>query len=186
MHNLLSLCENTWPLEEALVKERVDVPAGEQAGMGADGFSPELFKEIGTRATEPAGTPIGPEIVQELPLQARAIVRLSQRERARYQRACALLATGGGPRSLIVSGMPLTGLGVYEALLTQSWAARIIDPREMVHLAEVAVEVAQSFDPRGYGAQRIADLRARAQGELANAYRASDRLRSARDPVPRP
>jgi tetratricopeptide (TPR) repeat protein len=66
--------------------------------------------------------------------------------------------------------MPVAGLGVFEALLAQSWAVRFTNPQEMVHLAEAAVEVAKEFDD---------DLLARAWGELANAYRTADRLRSA-------
>jgi len=122
---------------------------------------------------------IEPEILLDVPLQARSLQRLSLRERAKYRRARALLSTGGGPRSLFLGDMPLNGLGVYEALLARSWAVRFADPEEMVRLAEVATEMAQGFDPRGYGKRRIFDLQVRAWGELANAYRAADRLHSA-------
>lgn len=118
------------------------------------------------------------ESLLDLPLQDRALERLSQRERARYQQASALLASGG-VHSLALNDIPLAGLGVYEALLAGSWAARFKNPQGMIHLAEAAVEVAQGFAPKLYGAKRVADLQARAWGELANAYRVADRLDSA-------
>jgi hypothetical protein len=72
------------------------------------------------------------------------------------------------------------GLGIYEALLARSWAVRFDDPREVCRLAEAAVEMAARFSPRTHGAQRVADLRARGWGELANACRVADRLREAK------
>jgi tetratricopeptide (TPR) repeat protein len=114
---------------------------------------------------------IEPEIVLDVPLQAQALARLSRRERASYLRARALLDLGTGARSLSLADVPLAGVGVFEALLARSWAVRFTDPQEMVHLAEVAVEMAKDFD---------ADLLARAWGELANAFRTADRLRSAK------
>jgi len=75
--------------------------------------------------------------------------------------------------------LPLAGLGVYEALLTRSWEIRFQDKEEMISLANAAVEVAARFDSEALGAQQVADLRARAWGELANSYRAADQLRSA-------
>jgi tetratricopeptide (TPR) repeat protein len=72
------------------------------------------------------------------------------------------------------------GLGVYEALLARSWALRFDKPQEMCRLAEAAVEVAARFSPKTHGTQRVADLRARAWGELANACRVADRLREAK------
>lgn len=142
------------------MKERDHVLEGEYAGMGTEELEPE--------------------IPHDLPLQARAIERLPESERIFYRRACALLFAGGGPRSLIMSDVTLAGLGVFEALLTRSWAARIDDPQEMVHLAKVAVAIAEDLDPEEHGAQHVADLQARALAELGNAYRAADQLRSAR------
>jgi hypothetical protein len=81
-------------------------------------------------------------------------------------------------RSLFGPTLPLAGVGVYEALLARSWAIRFNNPEEMIRLAEAATEVAQGLSPRGYGKKRIADLQARAWGELANAYRIVDRLQS--------
>jgi tetratricopeptide (TPR) repeat protein len=73
----------------------------------------------------------------------------------------------------------LRGLGVYEALLARSWAVRYEDPRQMCHLAKVAVELAQSFDSKKYGPWCVADYASRAWGELANAYRVANCYREA-------
>jgi len=101
-------------------------------------------------------------------------------QRACFRKALALLAEGRGPRALLQKAdLPLAGLGVYEALLTRGWTVRFHDPKEMILLTEVAVEVAHGLDPSVHGEKEVADLRARAWGELANAYRASDKLRSA-------
>jgi hypothetical protein len=125
----------------------------------------------------------GPELpsesLSEVPLAARSVAGLSQREQARYRRACALLRWGGGARSLAANDVALAGLGVYEALLARSWAVRFGNPQEMTDLAEAALAVALALDCRGYGKRRVADLQARAWGELANAHRVADRLRSA-------
>jgi tetratricopeptide (TPR) repeat protein len=51
----------------------------------------------------------------------------------------------------------------------------------MRHLARVAVEIAKAFEPHVYGERQVADLQARAWGELANAYRVSDKLHEARN-----
>jgi tetratricopeptide (TPR) repeat protein len=116
------------------------------------------------------------ESLLDLPLQALALACLSPRERARHRQALSLLESGGGVHALALHGIPVTGLGVYEALLARSWAVRFDSPQEMIALAEAAVEVAEGLDPRSYGVKRVADLRARAMGELANAYRVADRL----------
>jgi len=119
---------------------------------------------------------IEPEILLDVPVQARALAKLSPRERARYRRARTLLAAGG-VREIPRAGMCVAGRGVYEALLAQSWSVRFDDPDGMVRLSEIALDVSQRFTG---GSQRpVADLQARAWGELANAYRAADRLRSA-------
>lgn len=116
----------------------------------------------------------------DVPLQAKALERLSQRERARFLRAKSLLAAGGGAHALVLKDMPLAGLGVYEAFLVESWSRRFQNPGEMVQLAQVALEVALILDPRGYGTKRVADVQARAWGELANAHRTADCLQLAR------
>lgn len=119
------------------------------------------------------------ETLFDVPLQARSVERLSRRERARYRKLLALLAAEGSVVAFLRTGnMHLAGLGVYEALLAQGWKIRFNNPEKMIRLHQAAVELAESLDPRGYGKKRIADLQARAWGELANAYRAGDRLRS--------
>jgi tetratricopeptide (TPR) repeat protein len=176
------------------------VTKGGHAEEAGDGFSVEPIEKLGERSAAvgqpPAtarvrrkpgprskGSPlikqeIEPEPLLEVPLQAHSLARLSARELALYRRARFLLSSGEGVGSLLRANVPLAGLGVYEALLAQSWAARFNNPETMVRLAEAANEVAQRLSPLGYGAKRIADFQARAWGELANAYRVIDRLRS--------
>jgi len=120
---------------------------------------------------------IEPEILLDVPVQARALAKLSLRELARYRRARKLL-TEGSVQAIPQAGMCLSGRGVYEALLAHSWSVRFDDPDEMVRLAEIALDISQSFVKRK-NAKWVADFQARAWGELANAYRAADRLRSA-------
>ena len=116
----------------------------------------------------------------DVPLHAQALRKLSRRDRTHYQVALDLLSSGSGVRALLQEGdLPLAGLGIYEALLARSWDIRFQDKGEMVFLAQVAVEVASNFDSKVYGEKDIGDLKARAWGELANAYRAADQLRSA-------
>lgn len=113
---------------------------------------------------------------------ARRLERLPPEERPRFQQALALLSGGQDVFALTWQGdMPLSGLGVFEALLSRSWALRYKSPAQMRHLARVAVEMARSFDPRIYGERQVADLQARAWGELANAYRVADKLHEAQD-----
>lgn len=120
---------------------------------------------------------IEPEILLDVPVQARALAELSGRQRDLYRRARALIAEGGA-RAIPEAGICMRGYGVFEALLAQSWSVRFDNPDEMVRLAEIALDVAQRFRSRKHS-RRVADLTARAWGELANAYRAADRLRSA-------
>lgn len=110
------------------------------------------------------------------PLHARALERLSGEDLAVYRQVRTLLDAGYGVRDLLSMDILLAGPGVFEALLGRSWAIRFNDPREMVCTAQGAVVVAEGFDPREHGERQVADLRARAEGELANAYRAADDL----------
>ncbi len=54
--------------------------------------------------------------------------------------------------------MNVEGLGVYEALLARSWAVRFDNPREMCHLARVAVDVAERLDPEVHGWREAMDF----------------------------
>jgi tetratricopeptide (TPR) repeat protein len=69
--------------------------------------------------------------------------------------------------------------GLCESLIARSQACRWQDPEQMVLLAERAVSAAESVDPMEYGRELVADLRARAFAELANAHRVADDLDSA-------
>ncbi len=118
------------------------------------------------------------EIQLDIPLQARALAKLSQRELSRYRRARTVLASGGGPRALLRKNIALAGLGVYEAFLAQSWSVRFASPDDIVRFAEIAVELSKGFSRKAH-TRRVVDLQARAVGELANAFRTADRLRLA-------
>jgi tetratricopeptide (TPR) repeat protein len=109
--------------------------------------------------------------------KARSYARHLRHQGTRAEKASALLSQGGGLRSLCTEGdRPLRGLGVYQALLERSWAIRHHDKAEMVELAQAAVNVALRLNPRLYGPMLLADLQARAWGELGNAHRAADDL----------
>lgn len=140
-----------------------------------------------TRGENASGAPASgevsavPEILPDVPIQIRALNRLSRRERARYRRARRLLASGEGIRALTRANVTVAGLGVYEAVLAQSWAVRFDDPEEMIRLAEAALEISKGFSGKAYGLKNLRDFQARAWGELANAYRTADRLRPAQE-----
>jgi tetratricopeptide (TPR) repeat protein len=68
----------------------------------------------------------------------------------------------------------------YEALLDRSWAMRREDPKQMVKLAELAVEAAVGLGEEGFSAGQVEDFQARAAIELANAFRVMDRFEEAR------
>ena len=113
---------------------------------------------------------------------ARRAMSLPKGELLRFQKATTVLRSGGGVLAITGIGeMSVEGLGVFEALLARSWAIRYDNPREMCHLARVAAEMSEAFLPEIYGVQQVADLRARAWGEVANAYRVANRLREAQD-----
>lgn len=110
---------------------------------------------------------------------ARRAASLPPKEQSRFRKALSLLESGDGVLALTEAGnMRLEGLGVYEALLSRSWALRYEDPQAMCHLARAAVEVAQGLDSNVHGPWKVADCAARSWGELANAYRVADRLRN--------
>ena len=109
---------------------------------------------------------------------ARAAAKLSHRERLRFDKALEILGGGGGAVALARAGMVVRGPGLFEALLARCWAVRCSNSEELFKLAKSAVEVAARLHPR-YGARVVADLQARAWGELANAYRIADRNRDA-------
>jgi hypothetical protein len=163
-HNFANPCENAGPL--------VRVTKGIMDKQARGTSVPFSHDDAGGRHL------VDPEILLDIPVQAQALAKLSSRELNRYRRARTLLASGEGAKALLRRNIPLTGLGTYEALLAQSWAVRFDSPEEMVRLAKVAVEVSQRFNGKT-SSKRIADLQARAHGELANSFRAADRLRSA-------
>jgi tetratricopeptide (TPR) repeat protein len=137
--------------------------------------------------TAAAGSPLPPDlnaayntVLDRAEDFARRTAILPREERPRFRKALSLLEAGGGVVTLAHEGdLEVEGLGVYEALLARSWALRYENPREMCHLAKVAVEVAHRLESGKHAAWRRADHAARAWGELANAYRVTDRFRDA-------
>jgi tetratricopeptide (TPR) repeat protein len=75
---------------------------------------------------------------------------------------------GRQQRSLLSSG------SFVDYLLEKSYNLRSEDPQRMVSLAKAACALADSMTQRRYGRRVVADLRARAWAELANAYRLID------------
>lgn len=69
--------------------------------------------------------------------------------------------------------------GLCESLIARSQACRHHDPEQMVLLAERAAAIAADLDPRSYGPELTADLRARCLAELGNAHRVADDLEAA-------
>jgi tetratricopeptide (TPR) repeat protein len=72
-------------------------------------------------------------------------------------------------------------VAVYEAALVQCRALRHENPRRMIELAQYAVLVSRSLGEDGYTPEEVADFRARALGELANAFRVAEILGDAED-----
>jgi hypothetical protein len=70
----------------------------------------------------------------------------------------------------------LRGLLRVETLLAAAWDLRYDDPQEMVRVAELALVAAERLEKDRYGRAEIADVRARAWAELANAYRVTEDL----------
>jgi tetratricopeptide (TPR) repeat protein len=145
-------------------------------GKNARGTSAPIAREEAS-PQQPADSKTEPEGSLDVPVQSQALAKLSHRELSRYRRARTLLASGEGAVALLRRNIPLAGLGLLEAFLAQSWSVRFDSPDEMVRLAEVAVEVSRGLAGK-VSSERLADLQARALGELANALRAADRLRS--------
>jgi len=74
---------------------------------------------------------------------------------------------------------PADPIAVVDLLLAASRACRYDDVSRMVYLAELAQGAADRLSAARHGAAAVADVRARAWAELANAYRLADRLERA-------
>ena len=68
----------------------------------------------------------------------------------------------------------LQGIAKVDLLLEEAKALRHEEPRKMIEAADLARRAAMRLDSRVYGPQIVADTRARALAELANAYRAAN------------
>ena len=98
----------------------------------------------------------GSEILRSLQAHERTWESLSERQRN------------------LVQGVPL-----IDFLLEKSAELRYQDPAGMVRFAEMARMLTEVLKPRRYGAKLLANLKARAWGELGNAYRVADDLDAA-------
>ncbi|RPH57072.1 hypothetical protein EHM82_02090, partial [bacterium] len=135
-----------------------------------------VFREVCFPESAPASGRLAYDLALDRVLDFSArLAGLPAGERSRFRKALALLAAGGGVLD-VAKAMRIRGLGVYEAFLARSWAVRYDQPREMLHCAKVAMEMAEGFKPRAHGRRKVADLRARAWGELANALRVNQQL----------
>ena len=79
----------------------------------------------------------------------------------------------------------LRGLLRIETLLAAAWDLRYSDPHEMVRIAELALFAAERLEKIRYGQAEIADVRAGAWAELANACRVTDDLSRAEQAMAR-
>jgi hypothetical protein len=68
----------------------------------------------------------------------------------------------------------LRGIPKVDLLLEEAKALRHEEPGKMIEAADLAKRAAMRLDPRVYGPQIVADTRARALAELANAYRTAN------------
>jgi tetratricopeptide (TPR) repeat protein len=104
-----------------------------------------------------------------------------ERDRSRAEPLLAQLRGGArrwqdltDPEQRLLLQGPLIGY-----LLEKSYSCRFDDPQRMVALAKAACAVADDLKPRRYGRYVVADLRAQAWAELANAYRVAEEFDSA-------
>lgn len=95
-------------------------------------------------------------------------------ELARAADALTLLRQGGLP--VLAAAPGLGPLAVCLALLRHARTLRHGEPAPLVAVASWAALAAKALDPCRYGVQFVADLLARAWGELGNAYRVADDL----------
>jgi tetratricopeptide (TPR) repeat protein len=72
-----------------------------------------------------------------------------------------------------------------ELLLEKSWSLRHDDPKQMLHLADLARQGADLLNADEHGKSATFDLRARAWGEYANACRVADDLVQAEQAISR-
>ncbi|HWN42591.1 MAG TPA: hypothetical protein VNW71_10235 [Thermoanaerobaculia bacterium] len=68
----------------------------------------------------------------------------------------------------------LQGIPTVDLLLEEAKALTHEEPGKMIEAADLAKKAAMRLDPRVYGPHIVADTRARALAELANAYRAAN------------
>jgi hypothetical protein len=117
-----------------------------------------------------------------------AVRRFREIRREREAAEITPAASGTGRDRSARSGLDprrLRGLLRVETLLAAAWDLRYSDPHEMVRICELALFAAERLEKARYGQAEIADVRARAWAELANAYRVTDDLSRAEQAMAR-
>jgi len=120
-----------------------------------------------------------PEVtVEEYDVAVKTALSTSSNARQEADDALALLlAVDGRASRLSASELAvLHGLPRLRALLETSRALRFEDPQAMLRFAKLARFTADRLRMRDFGRQPVADLRALAWAELANAYRVCNEL----------
>lgn len=146
--------------------------------------------EVCLRACEPwlAFLAVGQDIAEECEYEqaidrAYAAVRRQfpriQAERERLEAALASPEILDAALSTKPPRNALRGWPLVVALLHRSFELRYRDSGEMCRYSFVAYTAARQLDEARYGARLVADVRARAAAELANAYRVREKYRDA-------
>jgi hypothetical protein len=183
-------------------RARCDAKAQDAAGRAREAPSSRsaVPPPRGARAAAPAALANGPAVAGGAGLAAskpydRPVARACAAAVRRFRELeweCQAVSTGAFAAALRrltessgspAAGVPrdagprrLRGLLKVELLLAASWDLRYDDPQEMVRLAELALFGAERLEQPRHGRDAVADVRARAWAELANAYRVADDL----------
>jgi tetratricopeptide (TPR) repeat protein len=96
-----------------------------------------------------------------------------RRRQAEARRLEEILARDG-MKAIPYLPMETDTLALIDALLARSWALRHDDPRQMVQLADLAVQQAQGLDSRDSGVLQRTDVLCRTWAEMGNALRVTD------------
>lgn len=166
------------PIDERRMMPELSHLVG-QVAHSAHRFTETLLKDL--PEAQAAGT--WPE------LSLTAVIESAERFRlaAEAERACAPELANRlenhpetRARLLIVNDARYQTWGLAEELITRSRsAAYAAEPRRGVLLGRLAASVGDHLDPECYTAALTADLRARAWGNLGNAYRCASQLKAA-------
>ncbi|HSK80361.1 MAG TPA: hypothetical protein VLQ45_28165 [Thermoanaerobaculia bacterium] len=112
----------------------------------------------------------------------RGLFRLKE-ESSRAARLIEDLQSGARTRESLTAQEQevMEGAPSIEFLILRSFSLRYSDPEGMLRCSMLAVRLADSLSPERYGLKLLADLKAKAWGYLANAYRITDQLGAAEE-----